>query len=461
MLTYHIPSDLKIPMYLYLYQRIKDDIENQILKANEKLPSKRNLSKNLHISLITVENAYNQLLLEGYIYSIEKKGYYVNQMEFPQHPIKTLPQIAPQKQIHFQVDLKTNSVSLEYFPFSIWAKLTRQILSLQSSALLTSPSHQGNLELREAISQHLYDFAGMNVFPEQIIIGAGTEYLYNLVIQLLGRDQIYALENPGHRSISKVYATNDVCYRYLNLDQFGIKIDELYQSDAHIVHISPAHHFPTGMTMPITRRLEILKWAKDNQGYIIEDDYDSEFRLRGHPLSPLFQIDHGEHVIYMNTFSKTLAPSFRMSYMVLPLHLVSVYREKLDFYACSVSQLEQMILAEFIKEGYFEKHINRMRNHYKNVRDTFLHQLYQSDIADVIEIKEENAGLHFLLKYKTNHSDEKMIEKAKRIGLNIASLSQFYDQPFQSSTFVINYSGLSSQDIPVAIKLLTQLLKDE
>lgn len=461
MLTYHFPKDLNMSMYEYLYQCIKEDIIHHRLHAHEKLPSKRLFAKHLNISIMTIENAYNQLLIEGYIYSIEKKGYFVSEIQYPTYSSQSLSIPKIQDKPSYLVDLRTNSVSPYDFPFSTWSKLTRQVLSSQDTSLL-QPSHpQGCIELRIAICEHLHAFLGMNVYPEQIIIGAGTEYLYQLVIQLLGQEKMYALEDPSHQSISKVYSVNHVPYCHIPLDQDGLNIFELYKSHAQVVHISPAHHYPTGITMPIKRRLEILKWAQENQGYIIEDDYDSEFRLRGKPIPTLYQIDHHEHVIYMNTFSKTLAPSFRISYMILPRHLLDIYQDKLSFYACSVSRFEQITLSHFMKEGYFEKHINRMRNHYKLIRDEFLKALNQSDICHDIEIMEENAGLHFLLKYKSDYHDDDIIDKAKHLQLNITTLSKFYQIPYDSHTLIINYSGLRKEDIPLAIQLLTKLFKEE
>ncbi|MCD7807820.1 MAG: PLP-dependent aminotransferase family protein [Erysipelotrichaceae bacterium] len=458
MLTYTFPQNLNKPMYLYLYENIKKDIINQTLKPNEKLPSKRTFAKNLDVSIITVENAYNQLLLEGFIYAIEKKGYYVSSLNFPNKPKQYTAIINESNEEYYLIDLKTNSVG-EHFPYSTYSKLTRQVLSNQDGSLLTRPPQIGCIQLRQAISKHLYDFNGMNVPPNQIIIGAGSEYLYNLLIQLLGHDVIYALEDPGHQSISKVYDINHIHYHYIPLDKYGIQLEPLQQSSAQIVHISPAHHFPTGITMPIQRRLDLLKWANDHQGYIIEDDYDSEFRLRGKPLSPLYQIDQHDRVIYMNTFSKTLSPSFRMSYMILPQLLMQLFHQKLGFYACSVSSFEQIVVAEFINQGYFEKHINRMRHYYKLLRDDLLSALKNSDIYQDITIKEENSGLHFLLEYHKDISDQQIKEKAKSIGLNISCLSDFYHQPQDLHTLIINYSGLSRDNISLAIQLLTKLIK--
>ncbi len=458
MLTYTFPENLNKPMYLYLYESIRDDIINQQLQPNEKLPSKRTFAKNLDVSLITIENAYNQLLLEGFIYAIEKKGYYVSPLDFPKKPKPIKPITEQNIEKNYLIDLKTNSVG-EHFPFSTYSKLMRQVLSKQDISLLIRPPQTGCIQLREAISKHLYDFNGMNVPPNQIIIGAGSEYLYNLLIQLLGHDITYALEDPGHTSISKVYDINNINYHYIPLDQHGVRLKPLQQSSAQILHISPAHHFPTGITMPIQRRLDLLKWANEHHGYIIEDDYDSEFRLRGKPLSPLYQIDQHERVIYMNTFSKTLSPSFRLSYMILPSSLMNLFYQRLGFYACSVSSFEQIVVAEFINQGYFEKHINRMRHYYKLLRDDLLEALRKSEIYQDIAIKEENSGLHFLLEYHTDITDQQIKTKANSIGLNISCLSDFYHEPDNLHTLVINYSGLSKDNIPLTIQLLTKLIK--
>lgn len=461
MLTYHFPNHLHISMYEYLYQCIKEDIIHQKLNPHEKLPSKRTFAKHLKVSLMTIENAYNQLLIEGYIYSIEKKGYFVSEIDFPKFHVIQKPTILEKENPIYTIDLKNNSISPDAFPFSIWSKLTREVLSTKSSQLLTRAPQNGCLVLREAIAKHLYAFSGIQVSPAQIIIGAGTEYLYNLVIQLLGRDYIYALENPGHRSIAKVYQLNNVSYQYISLDHYGLNIQELSESPAQIVHLSAAHHFPTGITMPIKRRLDILNWAYHNHGYIIEDDYDSEFRLRGKPIPSLLQIDQHQSVIYMNTFSKTLAPSFRISYMVLPPKLLERYQSQFYFYTCSVSSLEQIVLAKFISEGYFEKHLRRMKNAYKMIRDEFLDQLSHSPIYPSIIITEENAGLHFIIQHHLHITDQELVDKAKKIGLHIATLSDYHHKPYLSHRLVINYSGLTKQQIPQAVQLLNQLLNKD
>ena len=461
MLTYNLTNIGSDSLYEYLYKCIKKDIILGNIKPGERLPSKRPFSKNLGVSIITVENAYSLLMSEGFIYSLPKKGFYVTDLK----NIPSKKQVNKEKVIltsghnHYLADFSSNQTESDIFPFTTWIKTMKEVLRNSQEELMINSPCGGILELRKNIANFLKDFRDMNIKPEQIIIGAGTEYLYSLIIQLLGNDVKYGLENPGYPKTAQIYKSMNVDFEYVDMDEYGIDPNELEEKKIDVIHISPSHHFPTGIVMPISRRYELLGWAnKVEKHYIIEDDYDSEFRLRGKPLSTLYQIDQNERVIYLNTFSKTLAPSFRMSYMVLPPHLVQLYHNKFAFSACSVSSFEQIILAEFMKQGYFEKHINRMRNSYKMIRDELLTQLQQSVIHQDINITEENAGLHFLLHYHSSLSDVAIIEKAHNIGLNIATLSQFYEQPFESQTLVVNYSGLSLNDIQLAVNLLIQLL---
>jgi len=454
-------------MYEYLYQCIKNDILQRKLKAEEKLPSKRSFAKNLGISVITVENAYAQLAAEGYIYSLPKKGYFVANLEkqpFPSSLAKPQELMAekPQKEPAFYADFVSNSVALESFPFSIWTKLMREVTETESeAALLVDTSVAGVLKLRQALADHLYRFRGMSVEPEQIIVGAGTQYLYSVIIQLLGRQQIYAVEDPGYPRLKKIYASNEVQYCPIPMDNSGVIPDSLKACGANILHITPSHHFPTGIVMPVSRRYELLSWAsQEKERYIIEDDYDCEFRLAGKPIPALQSIDVLEKVIYINTFSKSLAPTFRISYMVLPKHLVDRYYEKLGFYSCTVSTFEQYTLARFIAEGYFEKHINRMRTYYRKQRDALIKAIRQSPLNPYITIQEENSGLHFLMEVATEAEDSRLIEAAKRSGIRISCVSQYYHgQPQKKKPqIIINYSGLEPAKIEGAVQRLSESL---
>ena len=461
MITYSFTNIGSDCLYIHLYKCIKNDILQEVLRSGDKLPSKRSLANNLNISIITVENAYAQLIAEGYVYSIPKKGYFVTDIKslnVKKEPVLSAEnvQLSSGKSNYF-ADFTSNQTSSEHFPFSIWAKITRELLSQNQAELMTNPPCGGILPLRQAIAKHLKDFRNMTVAPEQIIIGAGTEYLYGLLLQLLGFNKRYAVENPGYSKISQIYESHKVSCHFASMDECGIKTDELEEQDIDVVHISPSHHFPTGTVMPISRRYELLGWAsKSESRYIIEDDYDSEFRLNGQPIPTLQSIDVLEKVIYINTFTKTLASTVRISYMVLPKHLVNTFYSKLYFYSCTVSNFEQYTLARFISEGYFEKHINRMRNYYHSKRDRLLHAIADSPLSSYATISEENAGLHFLMELKTDIPDEEFVNKMERLGIKLSSLSQYYRTPPETAKhiFIINYSFVEEEHIEKAIELI-------
>ena len=469
MLTYSFENIDSESMYEHLYRCIKQDILQEKLRAGEKLPSKRAFAKNLGVSTITVESAYAQLVAEGFLYALPKRGYYVCDLErketapLPPPPKPQTPAIRPAPKRTYWADFVGSSVARDMFPFSVWVKLLRDVTAGEDEAtLLTDTSAGGIQQLRQAISDHLYQFRGMSIDPEQIVVGAGTEYLYSVLIQLLGRQWGYAVEDPGYLRLSKIYEKNDVATYHIPMDEHGIIPEKLEESGAEILHITPSHHFPTGIVMPVSRRYEFLSWAsKGENRYIIEDDYDCEFRLAGRPIPTLQSIDVMEKVIYINTFSKSLAPAFRISYLVLPKHLVTRFYDTLGFYSGTVSCLEQMTLARFLSEGYFEKHINRMRNHYRALRDKLLAELRQSPLAGKVRISEENAGLHFLLELDTQRSDEDIRAAAEREDLRLSFVSQYYvsDQNRRPHVLVMNYSGLEERQIPEAVARLCRAVE--
>lgn len=466
MLTYSFEEIGSEALYKHLYKCIKEDIISGKIQVGEKLPSKRSLANHINVSVVTVENAYMQLVAEGYIYSKEKSGYFVSDLKVNEgvHRETDLKEgkIGPQKKSYL-FDFATNNIAHEHFPFNIWSKLMRETLSRQDTTnLLRKTLIGGEMELREAISKHLYDFRGMQIEPQQIIVGAGTEYLYQLIIQLLGRNHIFAIENPGYMKLAKIYKNSGVSCKYINMDESGVLIKDLEESTAQIIHISPSHHYPTGIVMPINRRYDLLSWAaSDEKRYIIEDDYDCEYRLAGRPIPTLQSIDVMEKVIYMNTFSKSLAPSFRISYMVLPKSLLKQFYEKLGFYACTVSNFEQYTLARFISEGYFEKHINRMRQYYSAQRDRMIKIINESKIAPYVSIHEEDAGVHFLIKINKEINDEVILNSAKEKGVMITCLSQYYAQSKQCQTheLVVNYAGIDKEHIEEATYQLCKALE--
>ena len=500
MLTYSLGRDASAPLYEELYRYIRQDILGGNISPGDRLPSKRSLAKNLSISTITVEHAYNLLLDEGYICSIPRKGYYAADLtqntgygmaalpadspagDFcPEKPDASEPDGTDGTAACF-ADFTAGRTNPDRFPLSTWARLLREIIHDRKNELMINSPPGGIAELREAICGYLYQFRGIRVHPDQIIVGAGTEYLYSLLIQLLGRDRIYALETPGYPKIPKIYRKNGAVCRYIPMDRHGVSIGSLASSDADITQRSTVHHFPTGIVTSVRRRYELLSWASESgRRYIIEDDYDSEFRLSGRPIPSMQSIDPIEKVIYINTFTKSLASTVRISYMILPPHLMKKFRSELGFYSCTVSNFEQYTLARFLKEGYFEKHINRMRKYYRNQRDTILRCIRRDPLASGMKITGEDAGLHFLLHVPSPFSDEGLVRRAGRLGILISALSQYdfsprgsgcrqaEDSGFRPETekngnsekihpLVISYSGVPPEILPEAVRRLIRAL---
>lgn len=464
MLTYSFSERKGESLYEYLYSRIKEDILSGRLKAGEKLPSKRSLAENLSISTITVETAYSQLVAEGYIYSRARSGFFVAEIgerlsAATGKKSTVISEICTEEGRYF-ADLTANYTAKESFPFLTWSRLMRETLSEQCEELLISSPSQGIYELRKAVAEYLFQFRGISVSPDRIIVGAGTEYLYGIIIQLLGRDKRYALEDPGYGKIGRIYSANGAPCVHIPYEKDCVDLDALYKSGADVLHISPSHHFPTGGVTPIGKRYELLSWAKKINGYIIEDDYDSEFRLSGRPVPPLQSIDSEGRVIYINTFSKSLTPTIRISYAVLPCELSEKYRRELGFYSCTVSTFEQTTLARFIERGCFEKHLNRMRTLYRARRDALLQCIKKHPHYDRVKIKEADSGLHFILEIATDLSDSELKIRAKEKGIKISCLSDYYygEKADSQHKIVINYSSLSEKNTEEAVERLFEII---
>ena len=431
-----MPDKKKKALYEELYESIRDDILSGKMREGEKLPSKRSLAESRRVSIIPVDNAYSQLIAEGYVRSAQRSGYFV---QYSGEALP-LPSLSGTSEEDFS-DGKNEEISGSSqgtFPFSVWTRLMRSVILEKNTALLRPVTSGGAMELRRAISGYLHRTRGFRQPPERIIIGAGTEYLYYMLIQLLGRDKCYGIEDPGFEKLAKIYALNGVEFEYIPLDKYGMSARELAEKRVDIAHISPAHHFPTGTVMPITRRREIMSCAERRDGYIIEDDYDSEFHRGGRPVPSMFALDGSGRVIYVNTFSRTIAPSVRISYMCLPEGLYGLWRERLGFYACPVPAFEQYTLARFIADGYFERHINRSKKRYKRIRELVIGFITRSD---GVKIFEENAGLHFTALIPENA--DKIIQKGGECGIKITPLKEYYTDKSQcrDDLYLVNYAG--------------------
>lgn len=465
MLTYSLDKKGAIPLYEQLYRAIKKDITIGILKAGEKLPSKRNLAKHFGISIVTVETSYQQLKAEGYIYSQAKKGFFVSEIN-PHHPpvektIRLLsnPESRPDDDKAY-LRLSNNQTNSETFPFATWSKIVRQVLNNCQDELVHPSPSKGVLLLRQAIAKHLNDYRGMAVDPRQIIIGAGTEYLYTILIQLLGLDKTVALEEPSYSKIRKIYQQFKVKQTFIDMEKDGLSMSQLKKTDADIIHLSPSHQFPTGAILSISKRYELLSWANQGNRYIIEDDYDSEFRFQGLPIPSLQEIDSLGKVIYINTFSKSLASTLRISYMILPPQLLERFEKQLSFYNNTVSNLQQYTLAYFINDGYFEKHLNRMRLFYQKKRDSLIQRLLDSPLKNHISIHDEESGLHFIMTIKSDLAEDDICRQALANDLQMTAISHYYqgENKHFDKSFIINYANISNQDIEKIINILSQII---
>lgn len=452
----------KKPLYMQLYTYLVKEIRDGHLKEGEKLPSKRELSAHLRISQNTIDAAYQMLVDEGYVYAAPRSGFYICKLDPPlaKAPAADLGKKkgTPASAQTFRYDFSTNTVDTQAFPYVTWSKIAKDVM-YHNPGLLSHGHPQGDECLRHALGKYLHEFRGIHCTPEQIIIGAGIEYLLGLITEILGSDRVYALENPGYFKTYHIIRNNGGAIRCIGLDAGGILLEELNASQADVVYITPSHQFPMGTVMPIGRRLEILRWANDGADrYVIEDDYDSEFRFNGRPIPALQGLDDMGRVIYIGTFSRSIAPSIRIAYMVLPQTLLEIYKRDFSFYSSTVSRFEQHTLARFIEGGHFGRHVNRMRNIYKKRKETLVAALKSAPVGAYLEIIGENAGLHFLLRIKNGMTEAQLVHSAAAQGIKIAGLSHYCLAPMAAlpdNTVVLGYSGLQPQDIANAVELLS------
>lgn len=457
-LTPILQKEVKEPLYIQLTNYLKQEIINGKLPLNEKLPSKRKFALHLQVSFNTVQAAYDQLVAEGFIESAPRKGYFVS-LHLEENIIK---QVADEQLAQIQdsdppicIDFSSGRVDSDQFPLNAWRKLSIQSIMESQKDWLHNGEPQGDVSLRKEIATYLYSSRGVNCNANSIVIGAGTQVLMALIGQLMGRDKRYAFENPGFHRTRRVIEDLGADTIPISLDEHGVRVEELYKSKADVLYVTPSHQFPFGMIMPINRRMELLEWAGENNSYIIEDDYDGEFRYKGKPIPALFSWNNSDRVIYLGTFSKSLIPSVRISYMVLPNNLVSIYKKYFTIYKQTVSRQQQDTLARFMKEGYYNSHLNKMRTLYRKKRHTLL-QAIVSYFGEKVEVIGENSGLHIVLEIKTNKKEEELIIESECVGVKVYPLSIYYFHGEKSlfPQVLLGYGGLSVHEIEGGIKLL-------
>ena len=404
------------PLYRQIYTYIRDEIRSGNLEAGERLPSTRMLAASLHVARTTTEYAYSQLLSEGYIRAREKSGYYVNEIEnlselhFGQNredlsawegdPVAPLTRVGRAAEARDResgmIDFSLRHTEMSAFPYSTWKRIMREVMVDANSEMFSHSEPGGDRALRVTIAHYLHFSRGVRCTPDQVIVGAGNDYLLMLLRHILGEGRRVAMESPSYLRAAQIFDSFGYRLCPVRMDGDGMVPESVARSGADLVYAMPAHQFPVGCVMPVGRRAALLGWAMEKDGrYIIEDDYDSEFRYRGKPIPALQSLDHAGRVIYLGTFSKVIAPAIRISYMILPPALLARYREKCWFFSSTVSRIDQRILNEFMKDGYFERHLNRMRSLYRTRHDLLLACL--RPFQDSFRIRGAGAGLHLVL----------------------------------------------------------------
>lgn len=404
MLDYNLENRGEASLYEYVYQQIRNDIGAGRIAAGEHLPSKRAFASHLGISVITIENAYSQLLAEGYICSKPRRGYYA--CELPEAPVLASAETELDRD-SAPAGLKAHGAGgqpEQFAPLSpsaleaarLWQSALRATLASEDEREIFSPAPaQGTARLRHAIAHHLRGTRGMNVNPDNIVIGAGAQLLDTMLVQLLGADKIYAVEDPGYLRLTRIYQAMGCKVRHIPLDGEGVNLGELLDAGADVLHLMPSHQYPTGLVTSIARRYALLSWAAEQPGrYLIEDDFDCEFRLAGKPIPALASIDAAQSVIYTNTFSKSLSSALRLAYMVLPDKLMERFRRELGFYASSVSSVDQVALARLLESGDYERHVNRVRVRAREARDGLAAIVRKAFPAGEVSIEHADAGLY-------------------------------------------------------------------
>ncbi len=464
-LALRLNKEEQTPLFEQLYAFIKGEIASGHFSRNEKLPSKRKLAESLNCSQNTIQAAYNQLVDEGYLISRAKSGYYVAEIEGVlgidiTHQAAALKRNQPEV---FAYDFNPQGVDFEHFPFSLWRKITKDAINDYDKDLLRTGDPKGYPGLRYSIAKYLHQSRGVNCAPDQIVISSGTEFLLQLLIQLFDPTSVYAIENPGYEKLNLLFKSNRVEYVPLCLDEYGMRPEQLEKNFANVACITPSHQFPTGRIMPVSRRAQLLNWAYEKpERYIIEDDYDSEFRYSGKPIPSLQGLDRKGKVIYMGAFSKSLSPALRISYMVLPEHLIRLYHEKLSFYICPVPTVEQKILQRFMDEGHFERHLNRMRTLYKQKRERLVDAIRMM-LPDA-QVEGASAGLHFTLKVNNGMCEQQLIQAAGEYGAKVYGVSRYYSSlpsKIAANTLLLGFATLKADEIPDAVSTLVKAWRED
>ncbi|ERG67104.1 MAG: PLP-dependent aminotransferase family protein [Exiguobacterium chiriqhucha] len=453
MLTFSLEADSSVPLYEQLYLHIRQAIVDDTLTTGTKLPSKRKLGEFLDVSQTTVELAYAQLLAEGYIESLPRKGFYVLPQEelYVRRGSSVIEPLPVKKTYEF--DLYPSQIDTTAFPFERWRRHLKQVVSEEHHDLLSLGSVQGDFVLRQEIATYLYHSRGVHCSPEQIVVGSGTEQLLPQLLELLPDTTTFGIEDPGYPLTRQLFAHQRRTFIPIPVDESGVRVDLVEQASIDALYVTPAHQFPTGTILSVSRRQRLLNWASERQTYVIEDDYDSEFRYSGKPIPSLQSMDQNERVVYLSTFSKSLMPSLRIGYMVLPPPLLNRYRERYRHFTCSVPRFEQHTLAAFMATGDFEKHLNRMRKTYRRKLEIIIAAF--KPYEPVVSVTGASAGLHVVLSVRTSATSEDLKRLAEASNIRINAMTDYRIESSDTiPQFLFGFAALSEETLPAAVSAL-------
>ncbi|MCM3782309.1 PLP-dependent aminotransferase family protein [Neobacillus mesonae] len=465
-----LPDQSEIPLYQQLYLLIRDGIRQGSLADGQRLPSVRSLQNQLNISKTPIETAYQMLMAEGYVFSKPRSGLYVvnrsngqtnrNLYQEPrQQTIHKTKQELERSSQSVKIDFYPTALDPVFFPVRVWNKLLKESVDQHLNEIGDYGDPQGEYGLRSVISEYLLNSRGVHSTPEQIIVGAGTAPSLGSLSKLLKDIKNIAFEEPGYSLVREQFRMNGFNIINIPVGEHGISLDVLEKSQADLVYVTPSHQFPTGGIMPYPERERLLAWAEDNNAYIIEDDYDGEFRYQGKPISSLQSLDRNERVIYAGTFSKVLTPSLRMNYLVLPSHLMHELSEGKQNVFFAPSRIEQWAMESFILQGHWYRHIRKMRNVYRK-RHQHLIEIIQTYLGGHVEISGQYSGLHIQLTVRTSKSSEELIQLAAEKGVKLYDLRKMWVSQQQTSgaypRLYIGFAALSTEDMELGIKLLSQ-----
>ena len=460
-LAIFIDTKNKVPVYEQIYIFIKNAIVNGEMQAGEALPSSRMLAENLQCSRSTVLMAYDQLAAEGYICSIPQKGCYVMELEeqFDKKD-ESLVVLEDEDKKEYDIDFSPVGIDVDSFPYVEWRKNSKHIFSADNLDIFNSGDSRGDIELRNNIAEYLRKSRGVKATADRVIVGAGYENLLMLLDFIIDKDAVFGMENPVY---PKAYELIKILGRKvlpISLDAYGMSVTALEESEAKVAYVTPSHQYPTGVVMSVKRRQDLIKWSMEAPDrYIIEDDYDSEFRYKGRPIPSLQGMATEDRVIYIGTFSKSISPAVRMSYMVLPVELYEKYRKRMKFISNTVSRVDQKLVSMFMESGGFERHLNRMRTTYKNKHEAMLSGLKN---FSMINISGENAGAHMLVEINNGMSEEELIESALEVGVKVYSLRDCYiteDKNIdkESPVIILGYARLKVDEIRKGLSRLKEI----